>query len=300
MDTAAKLLKTPKSAEGAALVCLSAASSQPGAQAAVQSLLQKIRSSGGRVRAISFAQGGAAAESLLEDIFDWHSSASTPCQQLHTDSAAAAAQPAKQVLVLRSICSLLQFLSAAEILQLVSRLRSLSQVQSILVTFQLRKSTSNLQSQLKAQVTAWCELHAPSSTANALGSHGTWTTTTCRRTGRLERVTEAFCLLESGGMHILTLQPKAVAQPISSSHSSLAQKGIASRAEMDAAVESARQGVVLPHEQLRKLGLAKPVFGETAALQTALQKAAVGSIHYVRDSDSDHDSDEDPDDDLDM
>ncbi|KAK9842689.1 hypothetical protein WJX74_000760 [Apatococcus lobatus] len=104
---------------------------------------------------------------------------------------------------------------------------------------------------------------------------------------------------------MLTPQPKAILPPKSSNQGGMPTQALqlssGTRADIEDAVERARQGVVLPHEQLRKLGLARPIFGDKAVLPAGSQNTQVmGSIHYVRDSDSDHDSDEDPDDDLDM
>ena len=304
MDAAAKLLKIPKTADAVNLVCLTAASEQAGVQAAVHALSDKVTAGDAHIRSFCFAQGGSIAIAFTDDLFGWQPAASWQDQQHQIpqeDKQTSASTSARdnQILILDSICSLLEYLTSAEILQLISRLRRVADIQSILVTLQASKRTLNLQSQLKVQATGWCELHAPSRAVIAPDAHGTWVTTSCRRTGRLERTSEAFCLLENGSLRMLAPQPKGAA-PVVTANPVAAQKGTVSRTEMEAAMEQARQGVVLPHEQLRKLGLAKPIFGEMVAAQAGLHQAGEGSIHYLRDSDSDHDSDEDPDDDLDM
>lgn len=48
----------------------------------------------------------------------------------------------------------------------------------------------------------------------------------------------------------------------------------------------AKERVVLPHEE--------------AQFQARTDQTTLGTIQYIRDSDSEHDSDEDPDDDLDI
>ena len=105
-------------------------------------------------------------------------------------------------------------------------------------------------------------------------------------------------MLDNGSLKLLAPQPRASAPTLTLSPLSVGDLS-GSRKPSDDAVERARQEVILPHEQLRKLGLAKPIFGQ-AQVPTESSNAAQGSIHYVRDSDSEHDSDEDPDDDLDM
>lgn len=309
MDSAAKLLKAPKSGGRASLVCLTAAGQQPGLEAACSTLVQRSQTSGVHIREVDFS---CASEGQC-DLFGWQPSTgnstgnqqgragrSSPYQQQ-----AAALAAASQMLVLKNLCSLLYYLSAAEVIQFINTMSGISGVRSILVTSYLSKHSSNLQCQLKLLASGWCELQPPNSLAGNSNAHGTWITTTCRRTGRLERSLDAFSLLQDGSLSVLAPQPKA-----SMPHRHGGQPGIpvqavqlpnASRADLEDAVERARQGVVLPHEQLRKLGLARPIFGEGAAPLAVSQKAGpMGSIHYVRDSDSDHDSDEDPDDDLDM
>lgn len=105
-------------------------------------------------------------------------------------------------------------------------------------------------------------------------------------------------MLEDGSLRTVNPQFEASATPMGNVKTSM-QRLPGDNSDLDEAMERARHGVVLPHEQLRKLGLARSVFGDDAG-QAATSKPITGSILYVRDSDSDQDSDEDPDDDLDM
>ena len=308
MDSAAKLLKAPKSGGRASLVCLTAAGQQPGLDAACTTLAQRIQSSGVHFREVDFS---CPSEGHC-DLFGWQhpnptevkqqggAGGNSPDQQQSKPAAAAS-----QILVLEHLCSLLNYLSVAEIIKFVDTMSGISAVRSILVTSHLSKHSLNLQYQLKFLASGWCELQPPNSLAANPDAHGTWVTTTCRRTGRLDRSLDSFSLLEDGSLSVLVPQPKASMPHRNGSQPGMPVQAVqlpnASRADLEDAVERARQGVVLPHEQLRKLGLARPIFGEGAAPLAVSQKAGpMGSIHYVRDSDSDHDSDEDPDDDLDM
>lgn len=56
---------------------------------------------------------------------------------------------------------------------------------------------------------------------------------------------------------------------------------------MDGQEREAKKKVLLPHEQVQKQA-------------KAAGPPQLGTIQYVRDSESEHDSDEDPDDDLDI
>lgn len=308
MDAAAKLLKAPRAEGRACLVCVTAAGQQLGMDAACCTLVQRIQGPGVKVREVDFS---SASEGTC-DLFGWQqpgmpeleqqnlADGSRPQQQQPTIPAAAS-----QILILKNLCSLLHHLSAAEVIHFVNALSSISALRSIFVTLHFGKHSSILQCQLKLLASGWCELQPPDTLASTSGAQGTWVTTTCRRTGRLERSLDSFSLLEDGSLLVLVPKPRATiphrtgiqpGMPVQA-----AQLPSTSRAGLEEAVERARQGVILPHEQLRKLGLARPVFGEGAApLAVAQKPGPIGSIHYVRDSDSDHDSDEDPDDDLDM
>ena len=306
MEAAGKLLKTPKGHGKAYLVCLTALD-QPGLQAACSTLVQRAQGPGVSIRQVDLA----SASKGEVDLFGWQQPDSADfCVQHMTDSNGTRLQPsqrpaaASQILVLSNLCSLLHYLSTPEIIHLLLKLSALSNTRSILVTLHVSKLSSNLRCQLKTLAAAWCELQPRDSSVSTSTVHGNWVTTSCRRTGRLERSIDSFRLMRDGTLSMLTTPPKAIVPPKSNSQAGVLAQPLqlsGSRADIETAVERARQGVVLPHEQLRKLGLARPIFGEGATAPAVPQKArAMGSIHYVRDSDSDHDSDEDPDDDLDM